>query len=325
MYKRSSCHTATSNCIILLLWMLCLQRGHSHLQTAFEQVVGRWDVQLHRMQSEQFFNTLVFAPSLQTTNHSSHLLHSPKPTTPWKRSSSLVSCSLYIHPNGTFTLRKETSSDSQLHDSSTAPTLPVVQGYWTIQTNPYCVTDRFYDELYMVSHPRVQIRRNETLVSKKKKKIVVPWSRHPLPSSPIPVRAQAILEFRSRVWGRYSSQAIQHTCMRVWNRGGGVLKKNVSRPPRMTHGTCTLLMERGREEKDEEKLIKGKDVDGMKRRGERQGDDDDDDDASTRIISNHWIVASFRARANRDPNSFIPWNKKNKEDYDLDDYYDTDE
>jgi hypothetical protein len=33
-----------------------------------------------------------------------------------------------------------------------------VHGRWTLETNPYCVTDRFYDQLVLEAYPRLQTK-----------------------------------------------------------------------------------------------------------------------------------------------------------------------
>jgi hypothetical protein len=57
-------------------------------------------------------------------------------------------CEFSLFPNGTFGLRPKMSVD----DNSTV----TVRGHWKVDVNPYCVTDRFYDDITLVSYPRVQ-------------------------------------------------------------------------------------------------------------------------------------------------------------------------
>jgi hypothetical protein len=60
-------------------------------------------------------------------------------------------CELSLFPNGTFGLRPKVSVD----DNGTV----AIRGHWQLDVNPYCVTDRFYDDITLVSYPRVQKKR----------------------------------------------------------------------------------------------------------------------------------------------------------------------
>jgi hypothetical protein len=48
-------------------------------------------------------------------------------------------------------------SSSAPHYWRTQQRLPI-RGEWTVLSNPYCVTDRYYDDLHLTSYPRVQTR-----------------------------------------------------------------------------------------------------------------------------------------------------------------------
>ena len=380
--------------LIIMTRIMVLPPVHGHLQTAYEQVIGPWDIQLHTIQSQAFINTLVFTPSLHSltpshpssdssssavtsTSHSesstssNNILSSMSMLFPWKvKSSSFnkIKCVLDIRPDGTFTIQQKesmadmnrsqpaqqqhfhpckdtkssiskkslmspTSSSSSLTSTSSSsyeseiPT--VIRGYWTIQPNPYCVTDRLYDELYMVSQPRVFI---QTLVNKEEKNSIygglmiqnqssffLSWLGNTqqrlrsMKHKKNPVQAHAILEFRSRVWGRYSSSSYHHPReekddMTTNHRR----RRNV---PRLTHGICTLIMEQQNYPKEENRLrniqVKNK------------------DDEDTRILSSHtWIVGSFRGSTSQRIVPHIPScimdYKQNPKD-DLYDYYNLDE
>lgn len=334
------------SCIFLQIILTLLVHVHvhvdGHLQTAFEQVVGRWNVQLHMMQSEKFFQTFVFTPSLHNSNNfiekdsisqmdfkkipytnNKRTLNEKNQKLPQKGSSSLLQCILNIHPNGTFTLLPDQQQQYDDYQSKYIMNSPaaVVHGYWTLLPNPYCVTDRQYDDLYMVSLPRVKIgKTDDRKISPRslssQRRSLLPWSRRSHAPPPIQVRAHAILEFRSRVWGRYSSQAIRNLRMKLLctsrNHDHAMIE------PRMTHGICTLVMEQGREELtlEEEKEI----VDPMtftKNIRKRKGNNEP-------IIAKNWVAGSFQAKANK---SIIDQNISmtliNNEDYY--DYYNWDE
>jgi hypothetical protein len=57
-------------------------------------------------------------------------------------------CEFSLFRNGTFGLRPKVTVD----DNSTV----AIRGHWKLDVNPYCVTDRFYDDITLVSYPRVQ-------------------------------------------------------------------------------------------------------------------------------------------------------------------------
>lgn len=84
-------------------------------------------------------------------------------------------CRLAVFPNQTFALRPEEEEDAgtcEERDSiqeppgvDADPRLLPVRGRWSVLSNPYCVTDRFYDNLRLESYPRVQ-RQQRVLVAK---------------------------------------------------------------------------------------------------------------------------------------------------------------
>jgi hypothetical protein len=76
-------------------------------------------------------------------------------------------CKLSLFSNGTFEIvpprvDDETSSSSSSLSSSN---LLAVHGKWKVQRNPYCVTDRFFDQVRLESYPRVQSTTTTTTAS----------------------------------------------------------------------------------------------------------------------------------------------------------------
>ena len=84
-----------------------------------------------------------------------------------------LACRLSVYPNGTFVLQPKQQDDvvSLLESSSSTPESLVssssqhhhqrqerltIHGTWNILSNPYCATDRFYDQVHFHSYPRVQ-------------------------------------------------------------------------------------------------------------------------------------------------------------------------
>jgi len=80
-------------------------------------------------------------------------------------------CRLAVRPNGTFLLSppsdsvstsatgKETTEDDNDDINNNDTRLLAIRGRWKLRSDPYCPTDRFYDDLVLVSFPRVQTRR----------------------------------------------------------------------------------------------------------------------------------------------------------------------
>jgi hypothetical protein len=73
---------------------------------------------------------------------------------PWGSS---VQCSLSLASDGSFVLipkaRTMEGGRSRVVVSKTLP----VRGRWSVLANPYCITDRFYDMVSLVSYPREKV------------------------------------------------------------------------------------------------------------------------------------------------------------------------
>jgi hypothetical protein len=132
-----------------------------------ELSIGVWNVTMKCRRSS--FTSDVFPPRIarerpnQTTKRRQWL-----PT--WGDASRSFDCQLNLFSNGTFALqpRDEKSwthlagtnniPSSNQDDSHQQPPYLAVHGRWNVQSNPYCVTDRSYDEVTLASVPRVQTR-----------------------------------------------------------------------------------------------------------------------------------------------------------------------
>lgn len=64
-------------------------------------------------------------------------------------------CKLSLYPNGTFGL-EPSAPDATVSDDTKPQQLLPVRGRWTLDPNPYCVTDRFYDQVVLDLYPRAQ-------------------------------------------------------------------------------------------------------------------------------------------------------------------------
>ena len=63
-----------------------------------------------------------------------------------------LDCQLTIHPNGTFTILP--GEDQEYPLKSFMP----LRGRWKVLPNPYCVTDRSYDQVVLESYPRLEMK-----------------------------------------------------------------------------------------------------------------------------------------------------------------------
>jgi len=140
-----------------------------------------------------------------------------------------VSCILNLEKNGKFSLslvedadeegngHGKSAPDKKDHPSDNTPPSPQchptsinhqpLRGEWYLTPNPYCVTDRHYDELLLVSEPRM--RRRSNIIEK------------------------ARVELRCQVWGRYGAGAVRKKIGLKHGRIRG----------RMNHGTIVIVKE----------------------------------------------------------------------------------
>lgn len=137
-----------------------------------------------------------------------------------------ISCILNLEKNGKFTLslvdddkynKKNTINERYQHDepSNTQPLTNSIiqhqplQGEWFLTPNPYCVTDRHFDTLLLVSEPRMRRRQGSVIIEK------------------------ATVELRCKIWGRYGVGAVRKKIGLKHGRVRG----------RMTHGTVVIVKE----------------------------------------------------------------------------------
>ena len=153
-----------------------------------------------------------------------------------------VSCVLNLEKNGKFTLYLVDENKSSNYNKHTlhANTPQITQKYvhpnsfnhqplrgeWYLSPNPYCVTDRQYDTLTLLSEPRMRrVNSSESTMIEK-----------------------ATVELRCKVWGRYGVGAIREKIGCRHGRGMG----------RMTHGTVMIVQEQlvnGGEVRSEKKCL----------------------------------------------------------------------
>ena len=134
-----------------------------------------------------------------------------------------VSCILNLEKNGRFSLilsedgrisdEKKLSSVNNSTSIKNEHSQPL-QGEWFLTPNPYCVTDRHFDSLLLVSEPRMRMRHDH----------------HP----PTKIIERATVELRCKVWGRFGGGAVRNAIGLKHGRIRG----------RMSHGTILLVKEK---------------------------------------------------------------------------------
>lgn len=134
---------------LLFFALCCFARCNAGKIDSHDLLIGDWDTTL-RCSNSRFGE--VFPPRVSAVLSKEEQRRWGTPRN--------FHCRLSLHPNGTFGLEPSGTATSQLLS---------VHGRWTLETNPYCVTDRFYDDLILDSYPRVQKKREgdeETVVRK---------------------------------------------------------------------------------------------------------------------------------------------------------------
>lgn len=121
---------------------------------SLDLLVGSWDTTI-RCSKSSFAN--IFPPHICTTQPDS----STKSKRRQRDYSQRFQCRLHIYGNQTFAFEpvadvlndKNRRTNEQQYN---APEMLAVKGRWTLDANPYCVTDRFYDQLVLDSYERIQ-------------------------------------------------------------------------------------------------------------------------------------------------------------------------
>lgn len=148
-----------------------------------------------------------------------------------------IPCILNLQKNGKFTLHIDDNTtkeqnNKQYNEHTTSPQIRHLpfQGEWYLTPNPYCVTDRQYDTITLLSQPRMR-RVHMPLQSHKKGKSTIDPSTET--ESKIMIE-KATVEMRCKLWGRYGGGSIRNRI--GWGHGREM--------GRMTHGTVMITRER---------------------------------------------------------------------------------
>ena len=178
---------------VLVLLNCAVCRVDARVLTPYEQAVGQWVVTLTSNGWRRSKVPSMLFPSLKTAAN-----ELPCET-------NTMHCHLSVFSNGTFVMDAP---------SNLASTRMSLRGQWKLQPNPYCITDRQYDQLVLESYPRVQKRAFDEQVLQR-----------------------VILRLQCRVWGRYGSGPIRQF---LGFRSGRIMS-------RMTHGTIVWNVQQSQE------------------------------------------------------------------------------
>mmetsp|Transcript_2069 Transcript_2069/g.4933 ORF Transcript_2069/g.4933 Transcript_2069/m.4933 type:complete len:255 (-) Transcript_2069:1816-2580(-) len=184
--------------LIVLVALLRVDHAVSQLLSAYDQAYGRWRATLRKGFFRRHWSNnegdlqLLFPANNNSTAQAADLARQPV---------SSVTCDLSLERNGRFCLA--------LSGSTAAHPL---RGEYYLTPNPYCVTDRWYDELLLESSPRM--RR--------------------LYFDDCTIVERATVQIRCRITGRYGSGSVRAIMGLEHGRCRG----------RMTHGAMLMRKER---------------------------------------------------------------------------------
>lgn len=122
-----------------------------------------------------------------------------------------INCTLNLHRNGKFTIHLDDHNENNDATNTCSNNYQPLQGEWFLTPNPYCVTDRHYDEITLISEPKIR-------------RVFLPKTT---------VVEKATVELRCKLWGRYSAGAVRRKL--GWKHGRS--------RSRMTHGNVLTVKE----------------------------------------------------------------------------------
>lgn len=195
-----------SRSLAVLVSLLIARTSQAKVWNAHELLVGEWELELR---GGWFFSPSQIFPRCSTSGEEGGkdvMKNFSTRKRPWGSS---LPCSLSLCSDGTFLLRPKGVENG-------SGRLPM-RGHWDVLSNPYCITDRFYDQLRLKSLPRgVSLASSSTGETDK---VVLPCS--------------GTMDLSCRVWGRH------------------VRSQTVGRKGSITHGTV-LWKEEVNTEKEED-------------------------------------------------------------------------
>lgn len=133
-----------------------------------------------------------------------------------------MECNLFLDDDGTFTLMPPLLHPSIQSFQDQEVKRQPLRGYWHLKPNPYCVTDRQYDELILESIPKVRVFENGSLNDAEKGKEKDEYHSG---------AEKITIEMSCNVWGRFGSNAIRRLMGRPTGKSAG----------RLTHGKLSIV------------------------------------------------------------------------------------
>ncbi len=232
--------------------ILKISNVSAQLLSPSDMAVGRWNLALNR-RDRFLLESMVFPTREQISPSSSKITHNDS-----KRRRRRLDCELILDSDGTFTLMppscfggasdvdatqilKNSVDEETLEESNERETNESeisrgdkenqnqhvidskkhqpLRGIWKLNPNPYCVTDRQYDELILKSIPKVRMSLEQQDAEEDEG------------MKPSKSREKIIVELNCNVWGRFGSNPIRHMLKRPRGKDAG----------RLTHGTLSIV------------------------------------------------------------------------------------
>eukprot|EP01083_Nonionella_stella_P098787 277886_1 len=195
-----------------------------------DMVIGRWKVSLNRRDTS-LFESMIF-PKQQEKEVGEIQIYSrfnAKGRT-LKKMKRRLECDLIFDADGSFTLVPPNDEDespaSKKRGSTCTAIRSPLRGEWHLRPNPYCVTDRHYDELRLRSIPKVKSYQDEMGPRGPEDDSSPSLSPSASPSpSPSRQKEQITMEMQCKLWGRYGSNTIRHFLKRPRGKDAGRMVK----------------------------------------------------------------------------------------------------
>jgi len=136
--------------VLSLFYLVQILLANALTLDSRDLLIGDWNVTLNCRNS--FFSNELFPPRSAAGEIESF-------SSKWGFSKG-YDCRLSVFSNGTFEMSPQENLDNTQESTSS---ILLLHGRWKLRRNPYCVTDRFYDELLLTSYPRIQRNATELL------------------------------------------------------------------------------------------------------------------------------------------------------------------
>ena len=246
--QHKNAYFVLSTLFLLVQLQVCsiIRVCHAQLLSPTDMAVGRWKLSLKR-RDRTLLESMVFPLQVPSSDASAPTRTVRTRSTRGRRR---LDCELILDEDGTFTLMPPSSFvdgnegdrlsstddnipgdetpvlEDESRGSSTDGTPDTTQrgeihqplrGIWKLNPNPYCVTDRQFDELTLKSIPKVRVRINPR-DNEEEEKVVT-------------CREKIMIELNCNVWGRFGSNPIRHFLKRPRGKDAG----------RLTHGTMSIV------------------------------------------------------------------------------------